>query len=198
MGSEGYLINQFIAKRTNFRSDEWGGPYENRIRFATEIVRRVRAAVNPEFIIIFRLSMLDLVKGGSTWPEIVQLAKAIEASGASIINTGIGWHEARIPTIATSVPRAGFTWVTKRMKGEVSIPLCTTNRINMPHVAEKVLQDQHADMVSMARPFLADPDFVNKAMEVSSCGKEKRSDVNNRVMCLQSSLRVASSSTAQN
>jgi len=182
MGSEGYLINQFIAKRTNFRDDEWGGSYENRIRLATEIVRKVREATNPDFIIIFRLSMLDLVKGGSSWDEIVQLGKAIEAAGASIINTGIGWHEARIPTIATSVPRKGFTWVTAKMKGEVDIPLCTTNRINMPHVAEQVLQDQEADMVSMARPFLADPDFVNKALA------NKADEINTCIGCNQACL----------
>eukprot|EP00052_Salpingoeca_macrocollata_P026656 m.248632 g.248632 ORF g.248632 m.248632 type:complete len:680 (+) comp22614_c0_seq6:2063-4102(+) len=165
MGSEGYLINQFIVQHTNKRTDEWGGPYENRIRFPLEIVRRMRAAVGRDFIIIFRLSMLDLVQNGSTWDEIVLLAKELEKAGVTIINTGIGWHEARIPTIATMVPRAGFAWVTKKIKGEVSVPLCTTNRINMPHVAEKVLADGCADMVSMARPFLADPDFVNKAAE---------------------------------
>ena len=163
MGSEGYLINQFIVTKTNKRTDEWGGSYENRIRFATEIVRQTRAAVSDDFIIIYRLSMLDLVQDGSTWEEIVQLGKAIEAAGASIINTGIGWHEARVPTIATMVPRAGFQWVTARMKGEVSIPLVTSNRINMPDVAESVLAGGAADMVSMARPFLADPDWVKKA-----------------------------------
>ncbi len=174
MGSEGYLINQFIAPKTNHRSDEWGGPFENRIRFAVEIVRRTREKVGPNFIIIFRLSMLDLVEDGSTWEEVVQLAKAIEAAGASIINTGIGWHEARIPTIATMVPRAAFTWVTRRMKGEVKIPLVTTNRINAPDVAEEVLARGDADMVSMARPFLADAEFVNKAAagradEINTC-----------------------------
>ncbi len=163
MGSEGYLINQFISLRTNQRQDEWGGRYENRIRFAVESVRRVREAVGAEFIIIFRLSMLDLVEEGSSWQEIVQLAKAIEAAGATLINTGIGWHEARVPTIATSVPRAAFTQVTQRMKKEVSIPLITTNRINMPETAEQVLAEGHADMVSMARPFLADPKWVAKA-----------------------------------
>ena len=174
MGSEGYLINQFIAPKTNHRTDEWGGPFENRIRFAVEIVRRTREKVGPNFIIIFRLSMLDLVEDGSTWEEVVQLAKAIEAAGATIINTGIGWHEARIPTIATMVPRAAFTWVTRRMKGEVKIPLVTTNRINAPDVAEAVLARGDADMVSMARPFLADAEFVNKAAagradEINTC-----------------------------
>ncbi|WP_034926124.1 NADPH-dependent 2,4-dienoyl-CoA reductase, partial [Candidatus Accumulibacter vicinus] len=163
MGSEGYLINQFIAQQTNFREDGWGGCFENRIRLAVESVRRVRAASGPNFIIIYRLSMLDLVEGGSTWGEIVTLAKAIEAAGATLINTGIGWHEARIPTIATMVPRAAFVWVTKRLMGEVDIPLITTNRINTPEVAEEVIASGCADMVSMARPFLADADFVNKA-----------------------------------
>ena len=163
MGSEGYLINQFIAPQTNHRTDGWGGSFENRIRFAVEIVRRTREKVGREFIIIFRLSMLDLVDGGSSWDEIVALAKAIEAAGATLINTGIGWHEARIPTIATMVPRAAFTWVTRRMKGEVGIPLVTTNRINDPAVAEDVLARGDADMVSMARPFLADSHFVAKA-----------------------------------
>ncbi len=163
MGSEGYLINQFIVTKTNKRRDQWGGDYAARIRFPIEIVRRIREAVGDRFIIIYRLSMLDLVKDGSTWPEIVQLAKAIEGAGASIINTGIGWHEARVPTIATMVPRAAYTWVTARLQGEVSIPLVTSNRINMPDVAEKVLSSGDADMVSMARPFLADPDWVRKA-----------------------------------
>ncbi|MFT3847790.1 MAG: NADPH-dependent 2,4-dienoyl-CoA reductase [Propionivibrio sp.] len=174
MGSEGYLINQFIAPQTNHRIDEWGGSFENRIRFAVEIVRATRAKVGPNFIIVFRLSMLDLVEGGSTWDEVVQLAKAIEAAGATIINTGIGWHEARIPTIATMVPHAAFAWVTRRLKGEVNIPLVTTNRINTPEIAEDVLAGGCADMVSMARPFLADPEFVNKAAagrsdEINTC-----------------------------
>ena len=174
MGSEGYLINQFIAQQTNFRSDGWGGAFENRIRFAVETVRAVRAACGPNFIIIFRLSMLDLVEGGSNWDEVVALAKAIEAAGATIINTGIGWHEARIPTIATMVPRAAFTWVTKRLMGQVRIPLITTNRINTPEIAEDVLASGCADMVSMARPFLADAEFVNKAAagrgdEINTC-----------------------------
>ncbi len=174
MGSEGYFINQFLAAHTNHRTDRWGGSYENRMRLPVEIVRRVREAVGPNFIIIFRLSMLDLVEGGSTWDEIVTLAKAIEAAGATLINTGIGWHEARIPTIATKVPRAAFTKVTAKLKGEVKIPLITTNRINTPEVAEQVLAEGDADMVSMARPFLADPDFVNKAAagrsdEINTC-----------------------------
>ncbi|WP_407926472.1 oxidoreductase [Aquipseudomonas ullengensis] len=174
MGSEGYFINQFLAAHTNHRTDRWGGSYENRMRLPVEIVRRVREAVGPNFIIIYRLSMLDLVEGGSTWDEIVLLAKAIEKAGATIINTGIGWHEARIPTIATKVPRAAFTKVTAKLKGEVSIPLITTNRINTPEVAEQVLAEGDADMVSMARPFLADPDFVNKAAagradEINTC-----------------------------
>ena len=162
MGSEGYLINQFIAKRTNKRSDDWGGTYENRVRFPLEIVRRTRERIGTDPIIIYRLSMLDLVEEGSTWEEVVQLAKWIEEAGASVINTGIGWHEARIPTIATMVPRAEFTWVTKRMMGEVKIPLITTNRINNAETAEKVLADGCADMVSMARPFLADPQIIKK------------------------------------
>jgi 2,4-dienoyl-CoA reductase (NADPH2) len=163
MGSEGYLINQFIAARTNQRNDAWGGDATRRMRFAIEIVRRTREAVGHNFIIIYRLSMLDLVEGGQDWSEIVTLAKAIEAAGASIINTGIGWHEARIPTIVTSVPRAGFAWVTQKLKGEVTIPLITTNRINMPDVAERILADGEADMVSMARPLLADPHWADKA-----------------------------------
>jgi 2,4-dienoyl-CoA reductase (NADPH2) len=165
MGSEGYLINQFIARKTNLRDDQWGGSFGNRIRFPLEIVQGVRKAAGDDFILIYRLSMLDLVKGGSTWDEIVLLGKSIEQAGATIINTGIGWHEARVPTIATMVPRAGFAWVTKRLMGEVRIPLVTTNRINMPHVAESVLAQGCADMVSMARPFLADPDWVRKATE---------------------------------
>jgi len=163
MGSEGYLINEFIAQQTNHRDDEWGGSYANRIRFPLEIVRRTRERVGPNFIIIFRLSMLDLVEGGSTTEEVIELAQALEKAGVTILNTGIGWHEARIPTIATKVPRAAFAWVTKQLKGKVGIPLVATNRINTPEVAEQVLADGMADMVSMARPFLADPDFVNKA-----------------------------------
>ncbi|MFF8442166.1 FAD-dependent oxidoreductase [Streptomyces californicus] len=163
MGSEGYLINEFIVSATNHRTDRWGGGYENRIRFPVEIVRRVRERVGRDFILIYRLSMLDLVPGGSTLEEVVTLAKEIEAAGATIINTGIGWHEARIPTIATSVPRAAFTWVTEKVRGAVSVPLVTSNRINTPEVAEEVLASGRADMVSMARPFLADPEFVAKA-----------------------------------
>ena len=163
MGSEGYLINQFLTARTNKRTDGWGGSAEHRMRFPIEIVRRMREAVGKDFIIIYRLSMLDLVDDAQPWADIVTLGKAIEAAGATIINTGIGWHEARIPTIVTSVPRGAFSWVTRRMKGEVGIPLVTTNRINMPDVAERILADGDADMVSMARPLLADPEWVNKA-----------------------------------
>ena len=163
MGSEGYFLNEFLVTHTNKRTDEWGGPYENRMRLPVEVVRRVREAVGTDFIIIYRLSMIDLIPNGSTWNEVVMLAKAIEAAGATILNTGIGWHEARVPTIATSVPRAAFSWVTKRLMGEVSIPVITSNRINTPDVAESVLADGCADMVSMARPFLADSQFVAKA-----------------------------------
>ncbi|MFF2303093.1 FAD-dependent oxidoreductase [Streptomyces sp. NPDC058128] len=163
MGSEGYLINEFIAAATNQRTDRWGGSYENRVRFPLEIVRRIRECVGEDFILVYRLSMLDLVPGGSTLEEVVQLAKEIEAAGATIINTGIGWHEARIPTIATSVPRGAYTWVTKKLMGAVSVPLVTSNRINTPEVAEEILADGRADLVSLARPFLADPDFVAKA-----------------------------------
>ncbi|WP_447035947.1 oxidoreductase [Streptomyces sp. DSM 118878] len=163
MGSEGYLINEFIAAPTNLRTDRWGGAYENRVRFPVEIVRRIRERVGADFIIIYRLSMLDLVPGGSTLEEVVHLAKAIEAAGATIINTGIGWHEARIPTIATSVPRGAYTFVTKKLMGEVSVPLVAVNRINTPEIAEQLLADGAADMVSLARPLLADPDFVAKA-----------------------------------
>ncbi|MCL5426054.1 MAG: NADPH-dependent 2,4-dienoyl-CoA reductase [Gammaproteobacteria bacterium] len=174
MGSEGYLINQFICQRTNQRDDEWGGAFENRMRFAVDIVRRVREAVGDRFVIIFRLSMIDLVEQGSTWQEVVILGQAIEVAGANVINTGIGWHEARVPTIVTSVPRAAFTEVTHRIKSALSIPLITTNRINMPEVAERVLAAGHADMVSMARPFLADPAWVSKAEqglteEINTC-----------------------------
>ena len=182
MGSEGYLINQFIAKRTNARDDEWGGEYEQRIRFAVEIVRRVREAVGEQFIIIYRLSMLDLVEGGSSFDEIVQLGKEIEQAGATIINTGIGWHEARIPTIATKVPRAAFTWVTARVRAELSIPIITSNRINMPQVAEDVLARGDADMVSMARPFLADPEFVIKAEQ------SRTDEINTCIGCNQACL----------
>lgn len=182
MGSEGYLINEFIAARTNHRDDEWGGSYENRIRFPIEIVKRTRALVGENFIIIYRLSMLDLVEGGSTLEEVIQLAKEIEKAGATIINTGIGWHEARIPTIATKVPRAAFTWVTEKLKGEVSVPLITSNRINTPEMAEHVLASGHADIVSMARPMLADPEFVLKASEGRS------DEINTCIGCNQACL----------
>ncbi|RDI99532.1 NADPH-dependent 2,4-dienoyl-CoA reductase [Dyella solisilvae] len=182
MGSEGYLINQFLAARTNQRTDAWGGSAEQRTRFPVEIVRRTREAVGRNFIIIYRLSMLDLVDNSQDWPEIVTLAKAIEAAGASIINTGIGWHEARVPTIVTSVPRAGFAWVTRKLKGEVAIPLITTNRINMPEVAERILADGEADMVSMARPLLADPEWPSKA----KAGRSER--INTCIACNQACL----------
>ena len=174
MGSEGYLLNQFIARKTNKRKDDWGGSFENRVRFPLEIVRGVRQAVGDDFIIIYRLSMLDLVKDGSSWEEVVALAKMMEKAGVSLINTGIGWHEARVPTIATVVPRASFAWVTKKMMGEVGVPLIATNRINMPDVAESVLAEGCADMVSMARPFLADSDWVKKTVsgrsdEINTC-----------------------------
>ena len=182
MGSEGYLINEFIAAHTNHRDDAWGGSYANRIRFPLEIVRRTRARVGPNFILIFRLSMLDLVEGGSTLDEVVQLAQALEAAGVTILNTGIGWHEARVPTIATKVPRAAFAWVTQHIKGKVRIPLVATNRINTPEVAEQVLADGMADMVSMARPFLADPDFVNKA------AAGKADEINTCIGCNQACL----------
>ena len=182
MGSEGYLINQFACLRTNRRSDEWGGSIENRMRLAIETIKAVRAKVGEKFIIIFRLSMLDLVEGGNSWDEVVTMAKAVEKAGATIINTGIGWHEARVPTIVTSVPRAAFTWVTEKMKKEVSIPLITTNRINTPEVAERVLATGQADMVSMARPFLADADFVNKAAE------NRSDEINTCIGCNQACL----------
>ncbi len=174
MGSEGYFINEFLAARTNRRTDQWGGSWKNRMRLPVEIVERVREAVGKDFIIIYRLSMLDLVPDGSSWEEVVELARAVEAAGATIINTGIGWHEARVPTIATSVPRAAFAWVTRKLKGAVKIPLCTTNRINTPEVAEALLADGAADLVSMARPLLADPQLVSKAAagradEINTC-----------------------------
>ena len=179
MGSEGYFINQFLVTHTNHRKDAWGGAYENRMRLAVEIVRRLREAVGPDFILIYRISLLDLIPDGSSWPEVVQLAKAVTAAGATILNTGIGWHEARVPTIATSVPRAAFAWVTKKLRDElrmagISIPLVTGNRINTPEVGEQVLADGCADLVSLARPFLADPDFVAKARagradEINTC-----------------------------
>ena len=182
MGSEGYLINQFIATRTNRRTDAWGGSYEHRMRFPVAVVKAVREAVGPNFIIIFRLSMLDLVPDGSTWEEVVQLAKAVETAGATILNTGIGWHEARVPTIGAMVPRGAYAWVTKKLMGEVSIPLVTTNRINTPEVAEEILASGCADLVSLARPLLADPDFVNKAAE------ERGQDINTCIACNQACL----------
>ena len=182
MGSEGYLINQFLAARTNQRDDEWGGDYPRRMRFAIEVVRAVRERAGPDFIIIYRLSMLDLVDGGGTFDEAVQLAKAVEAAGATLINTGIGWHEARIPTIATPVPRGAFSWVTRKLKGLVSIPLVTTNRINDPKTAEEILASGDADMVSMARPFLADAELVSKAQQ----GRED--EINTCIGCNQACL----------
>nr|WP_255494764.1 NADPH-dependent 2,4-dienoyl-CoA reductase [Luteibacter sp. Sphag1AF] len=182
MGSEGYLINQFLTERTNNRTDRWGGSTENRMRFPVEIVRRMREAVGKDFIIIYRLSMIDLVEGGQPWEDIVTLARAIEAAGATIINTGIGWHEARVPTIVTSVPRGAFSWVTRRLKGEVHLPLITTNRINMPDVAERILASGDADMVSMARPLLADPEWVNKA------AAQRASSINTCIACNQACL----------
>ncbi|MBT2441965.1 NADPH-dependent 2,4-dienoyl-CoA reductase [Streptomyces sp. ISL-36] len=182
MGSEGYLINEFIAAATNHRTDRWGGTYENRVRFPLEIVRRIRERVGEDFIVIYRLSMLDLVPGGSTLEEVVALAKEIEAAGATIINTGIGWHEARIPTIATSVPRGAYTWVTKKLMGAVSVPLVTSNRINTPEVAEQILAEGRADIVSMARPFLADPDFVAKA------AADRADTINTCIGCNQACL----------
>jgi len=182
MGSEGYLINQFIVTHTNKRTDEWGGSYENRMRLPIEIVKGIRDKIGPNFIIIYRLSMLDLVEEGSTWEEVVQLAKEIEKAGATIINTGIGWHEARVPTIGSVVPRGGFAWVTKKLMGEVNIPLITTNRINTPEIAEKILEEGNADMVSMARPFLADSQFVQKAMDGLS------HEINTCIACNQACL----------
>ena len=182
MGSEGYFLNQFIAARTNKRDDQWGGSYENRIRLPIEVVKQVREAVGENFIIIFRLSMLDLVEGGSNADEVIQLGKAIEKAGATIISTGIGWHEAKIPTIATKVPRAAFTWVTAKFRQEFSVPVVTSNRINTPEIAEQVLANGDADIVSMARPFLADADFVIKA-------KEGRADeINTCIACNQACL----------
>lgn len=182
MGSEGYLINQFLCTRTNQRQDEWGGSFAGRSRFAVEIVKAIRERVGHDFIIIFRLSMLDLVEQGSSWSEVIALAKMLEHAGVTLLNTGIGWHEARIPTIATSVPRGAFSWVTARLRSEVSIPLITTNRINTPEVAESILQRGDADMVSMARPFLADPDFVKKAAQ----GESQR--INTCIACNQACL----------
>lgn len=187
MGSEGYFINQFLSQATNLRTDAWGGDYSHRMRLPVEILARMREAVGPDFIIIYRLSMIDLVPGGSAWDEIVTLGKAVATGGANIVNTGIGWHEARVPTIATSVPRAAFTWVTQKMKAEfaaagIATPLVTSNRINTPEVAEQILADGMADMVSMARPFLADPDFVAKA----AAGRAQ--DINTCIGCNQACL----------
>ncbi|MHB8424348.1 MAG: oxidoreductase [Gammaproteobacteria bacterium] len=182
MGSEGYFINEFTVPRTNQRTDEWGGTLGNRLRLPTDIVQRTRAAVGADFIIIYRLSMLDLVENGGAWPEIVTLAKAVEEAGVTLINTGVGWHEARVPTIATMVPRGAFTWITRRLKGEVSVPLITTNRINMPSAAERILADGDADMVSMARPLLADPAWVQKAV----MGRED--EINTCIACNQACL----------
>ena len=187
MGSEGYFINQFLVTHTNHRTDEWGGSYENRMRLPVEIVSRVREAVGRDFIIIYRLSMLDLIPDGSSWPEAVTLARAITAAGATIINTGIGWHEARVPTIATSVPRGAFAWVTKKMRDElraagITIPLVTSNRINTPEVGEQLLADGCADIVSLARPLLADPDFVAKARA------GRATDINTCIACNQACL----------
>ncbi|MGH8198661.1 MAG: FAD-dependent oxidoreductase [Steroidobacteraceae bacterium] len=182
MGSEGYFINQFLVARTNRRSDRWGGSWPNRMRLPLEILTRTRAAVGRDFIVIYRLSMLDLVEGGQSWDEIVELARAVEQAGATIINTGIGWHEARIPTIATMVPRAGFTWVTRRLRGLVNVPLVTSNRINDPAVAERVLASGDADLVSMARPLLADPEFVAKA------ASGRADEINTCIACNQACL----------
>lgn len=182
MGSEGYLINQFICARTNMRYDDWGGNYHNRMRFPLEIIKAIREKVGADFIIIFRLSMLDLVEQGSTFEEVVELAQALEKAGVTILNTGIGWHETRIPTISTQVPRAAFSWVTEKLKNKVSIPLITCNRINTPEVAENILASGQADMVSMARPFLADAEFVNKAEQ------DKADLINTCIGCNQACL----------
>jgi 2,4-dienoyl-CoA reductase (NADPH2) len=182
MGSEGYLINQFVAPRTNHRRDEWGGDWQGRMRFPLEIMRKVREKAGKDFIVIFRVSMLDLVEEGSTWEEIEELALAIEAAGATMINTGIGWHEARVPTIATLVPRGAYAWVTKRLMGKLQIPLIATNRINTPEKAEEILREGYANMVSMARPFLADPDFVRKAQTA------RANEINTCIACNQACL----------
>ncbi|SEL48446.1 2,4-dienoyl-CoA reductase [Colwellia chukchiensis] len=212
MGSEGYLINQFSCVKVNKRTDEWGGSIENRMRLALEIIRAVRASAGDDFIIIFRLSMLDLVEGGNSWQDVVTMAKGVEGAGATLINTGIGWHEARVPTISTSVPRAAFTWITERMKKELSLPLVTTNRINTPEVAEEILSTGQADMVSMARPFLADENFVakaaaNKSDEINTCigcnqacldhvFKQKRAScLVNPVACYETELTFATANT---
>jgi 2,4-dienoyl-CoA reductase (NADPH2) len=182
MGSEGYLINQFLTARTNRRTDEWGGSAEKRQRFPVEIVRQVRDAVGPDFIVIYRMSLLDLVEDGQSWAEVVALAKAVQGAGTTLINTGIGWHEARVPTIVTSVPRGAFTWVTAKLRPEVSIPVIASNRINMPETAEEILARGDADMVSMARPFLADPDWVRKAAD------ERSDEINTCIGCNQACL----------
>ena len=214
MGSEGYLINQFSCVKVNKRTDEWGGSIENRMRLAVETIRAVRASAGDDFIIIFRLSMLDLVEGGNSWQDVVTMAKGVEAAGATLINTGIGWHEARVPTIATSVPRAAFTWITERMKKEVSVPLVTTNRINTPEVAEDILSTGQADMVSMARPFLADENFVakaaaNKSDEINTCigcnqacldhvfKQQRASCLVNPTACYETELTFAKASTSK-
>ncbi len=187
MGSEGYFLNQFLVTHTNHRTDRWGGDYANRMRLAVEVVRRVREAVGPDFILIYRISLIDLIPDGSSWPEVLALARAVTAAGASILNTGIGWHEARVPTIATSVPRAAFAWVTKKLRTALRaegnfIPVVTSNRLNMPEVAEAVLADGNADMVSLARPFLADADFVAKA------AAGRRDEINTCIACNQACL----------
>lgn len=182
MGSEGYLINEFIVAKTNQRTDKWGGSYENRIRFPLEIIKRIRQRVGPNFIIIYRLSLVDLVEGGSSWDEVVMLAKKIEEAGATIINSGIGWHEARVPTIATMVPRGAFTFTSQKLRGEVKIPIITTNRINTPELGEEIIANNVADMVSMARPMLADADFVQKAVE------GRANEINTCIGCNQACL----------
>ena len=182
MGSEGYLINQFLCPRTNQRTDDWGGSFENRMRFALDIVNAVRAKVGANFIIVFRLSMLDLVEDGHTLDEVLQLGKALEKAGVSIINTGIGWHEARVPTIVTSVPRAAFSWITERVRRELTVPVVAVNRINTPEIAESILSSGQADMVSMARPLLADPEFVNKAQ------RQQADKINTCIACNQACL----------
>ncbi|MEM8627212.1 MAG: 2,4-dienoyl-CoA reductase FMN-binding domain-containing protein, partial [Pseudomonadota bacterium] len=182
MGSEGYLINQFLVTHTNKRTDDWGGTFAKRMRFPVEVVKSVRAAVGDDFIIIYRLSIIDLISDGQTWEEIVTLAKALQDAGVTIMNSGIGWHEARVPTIATMVPRAAFTWVTEKLRSEVTIPLCTGNRVNMPATAEAVLAAGHADMISMARPFLADAHFVKKAAE------GRADEINTCIACNQACL----------
>nr|WP_322002136.1 NADPH-dependent 2,4-dienoyl-CoA reductase [Rhodococcus qingshengii] len=182
MGGEGYFINQFLCERTNKRTDQWGGSSENRRRMAVEIVRRTRKAVGPNFIIVFRLSMADLVEGGQTWDEIVSLAKEVEAAGATIINTDIGWHESRVPTIVTSVPRAAFVDITGKLEKHVDIPVAASNRINMPETAEEILNRGDAQLISMARPMLADPDWVNKAERGAS------DEINTCIACNQACL----------